>query len=119
MRLPPADCQFAMRLPIPSDHAPVPLSEYYPELPVPIRELLLYFARHGRDLTPKCAASTPKYVAIRIPPLHELPPAVVTAELQLTERSSTAMYNVARVENIHPASLSITELHLKERNLRG
>ena len=100
-----------MRLPIPSDHAPVPLSEYYPELPVPIRELLLYFARHGRDSMPECAAD-------RMLPLHELPPAVVTAELQLTERSSTATYNVARVENIHPASLSITKL-AEERNLRG
>ena len=67
-----------MRLPIPSDHAPVPLSEYYPELPVPIRELLLYFARHGRDSMPECAAD-------RMLPLHELPPAVVTAKLQLTE----------------------------------
>ena len=54
----------------------------------------------------------PKYVAIRMPPLHELPPAVVTAELQLTERSSTAMYNVARVENIYPASLFLTEYPL-------
>ena len=97
---------------MPPDHAPVTLSEYYPELP------------DNRTATPlatreKCCQ---KCVAYRntyrnIPPLHDLPPAG-GCQTPLTERSSTlpvqsVLRNGIRIENIRPASLSITATLLK------
>lgn len=46
----PCDCDTAE---IPPDHATVMMFEYYPELPVPIRELLLNFACHVREMPPE------------------------------------------------------------------
>ena len=105
----PCDCDTAE---IPPDHATVMMFEYYPELPVPMRELLLNFAGHVRETPPEMRRQ-PNTAFARITTRLWLLPNSVDRKIKYFACTACAVYNVARIVNIRPASLSNYSILLK------